>query len=122
MSDGPTHFRNESIRLLAKDLRTRQHFTMAYCPWSNGAIERLGKELLRVSRSVLSELQLSPDVWPDLLPVFQSVINNSLSPQRNYIAPITSFTGQQPSPPILTFLCSETATPITISIVQREKP
>ena len=121
MSDGPTHFRNESIRLLAKGLRTRHHFTMAYCPWSNGAIERLGKELLRVSRSVLSELQLSPDVWPDLLPVFQSVINNSLSPQRNNIAPITAFTGQQPSPPILTFLRSETATPITISIAQREK-
>lgn len=38
MSDGPAHFKNETIRRLTKGLRTHHHFTLSYCPWSNGAI------------------------------------------------------------------------------------
>lgn len=55
-SDGPTHFQNESLRLLAKGLCTPHHFTLPYCPWSNGAVGRLRKELLRIARALLSEL------------------------------------------------------------------
>lgn len=54
MADGPTHFKKETIRLLTKGLSTPHHFTIPYCPWSNGAIERLGKEILQVARAVLS--------------------------------------------------------------------
>lgn len=54
MSDGPSHFKNETVRLLTKGLRTRHHFTLAYFPRSNGAVKRLGKELLRVARARLS--------------------------------------------------------------------
>lgn len=38
MSDCPTHFRNEKIRLVAKGLRVLHHFTLPYGPWSNGAV------------------------------------------------------------------------------------
>ena len=69
MSDSPTHFKNETLRLLAKGLNTRHHFTFPYAPWSNGAVERLGKELLRVCRSLLSELKLPLNSWTDLIPV-----------------------------------------------------
>ena len=55
MSDGPTHFKNETLGRLAKSLRVPHHFTLPYSPWSNGGIERLGKELLRIFRSVTSE-------------------------------------------------------------------
>ena len=58
MYDGPTHFKNETLRLLTKGLRSPHHFTLPYSPWSNGAVDRLGKELLRVARAVLSELQM----------------------------------------------------------------
>ena len=51
VSDGPTHFRNDTMRLISKGLRVPHRFTFPYCPWSNGAIERLGKELLRVARA-----------------------------------------------------------------------
>lgn len=68
MSDGPSHFRSETIRRLTKGLRAPHHFTLPYCPWSNGSIERLGKELLRVALSIISELQLRPEEWPVLIP------------------------------------------------------
>lgn len=120
ISDGPTHFRNETVRLVTKALRTPHHFTLPYCPWSNGAVERLGREVLRTARALLSELQLRPDQWPDLIPVFQSVLNQSPSPQRNNVAPITAFTGLPPTPPIATFMSSDTARPVTIAeVIQR---
>lgn len=31
MSDGPTHFKNKVLRLLAKRLRVSNHFTLPYC-------------------------------------------------------------------------------------------
>ena len=32
MSDGPTHFKNETVRLVSKGLKTPHHFTLPYCP------------------------------------------------------------------------------------------
>lgn len=77
MSDGPAHFRNESKRLLSSGLRTPHHLTLSYCPWSNGAVERLGYELVRITRPILSELQIRHDDWPQLVPMFQDAFNNA---------------------------------------------
>lgn len=63
MSDGPTHFKNETLRLLVKKLSSKHHFTLTYAPWYNGGIERLGKELVRAARALLSELQFRHDEW-----------------------------------------------------------
>ena len=120
MSDGPTHFKNETLRLVAKGLKAHHHFTLAYCPWSNGAVERLGRELLRVVRSVLSELQMDKKEWPDLIPIVQSVLNNSPSPQRGNVCPITAFMGREPTPPIRTFLRNATVKTVTLSEAQAE--
>lgn len=120
MSDGPTHFKNETIRLLTEGLRTPHHFTQPYCPWSNGAIERQGKELLRMARAVLSELQMRHDDWPQLIPLFQAALNNAPSPSRNNVAPMTAFTGRPPSPPIATFIRSTNGIPVTLTKAQQE--
>lgn len=32
MSDGLTHFKNETVRLVLKDLKVPHHFTLSYCP------------------------------------------------------------------------------------------
>ena len=79
MSDGRTHFKNETVRSVTKGLKVPHHFTLLYSPCSNGAVESLGKELLRVFRSVISELQMGFKGWPDLLPVVQSALNNAPS-------------------------------------------
>lgn len=43
-SDGLTHFKNETIRLVSKGLKVPHHFTLPYTPRSNGAV--LWKERL----------------------------------------------------------------------------
>ena len=121
MSDGPTHFKNETIRLVCKGLQVPHHFTRPYCPWSNGAVERLGKELLRTLRALLSELQMRPTEWTNLIPIVQSVLNHAPSPQRGNVAPITAFTGLEPTPPVKTFIRTATSTPLTITDIQLEK-
>ena len=120
MSDGPTHFKNETVRLVTKNLKTPHHFTLPYCPWSNGAVERLGRELIRVLRATLSELQMDHDEWPDLIPMVQSVLNNSPSRQRGTVCPVTAFMGQEPSTPIKTFMHSSTIESVTLTDLQHE--
>lgn len=120
MSDGPTHFKNEVVHMVTKILKVPHHFTLPYCPWSNGAVERLGRELLRVLRSTLSELQMDHQEWPDLIPIVQSVLNNAPSPQRGNISPITAFMGREPTPPIQTFLRTSTSKPVSLTELQLE--
>lgn len=50
MSDGPTHFKNETIQIVAKGLPVPHHFTLACMPWSNGAVERSTLQIMRVFR------------------------------------------------------------------------
>jgi len=95
--------------------------TLPYTPWSNGAVERLGKEVVPTLRSVLSELQMGFDEWPDFVPLVQSALNNAPSPQRGKIPPLTAFTGMGTAPPISTFLRASTAKSVTVSQVQRER-
>lgn len=120
MSDGPSHFKNETLRLVSKGLSAPYHFTLPYCPWSNGAVDRLGKELVRTCRAILSELQMRPEEWPDILPIIQSTLNNTPSRHRQKIAPITAFIGADPTPPIRTFLRTSTVTPVTVTEAQAE--
>lgn len=103
MSDGGSHFKNATLRKLSRGLKTPHHFTLPYSPWSNGAVERLGREVLRLFRTIMSELQLPFNEWTDLVPVVQHALNNSPSSQRRGLCPITIFTGLDPAPPIATF-------------------
>lgn len=68
MSDGPTYFKSETFRLVPKGRKVPHHSTLLYFPWSNGEVERLGKELVRTGRAILSELQMRPEQWPNILP------------------------------------------------------
>eukprot|EP00737_Agarophyton_chilense_P004793 gb/GEZJ01006384.1/.p2 GENE.gb/GEZJ01006384.1/~~gb/GEZJ01006384.1/.p2 ORF type:complete len:161 (-),score=13.18 gb/GEZJ01006384.1/:638-1120(-) len=121
MSDGPTHFKNETIRLVSTGLMVPHHFTVPYSSWSNRAVERLGKELLRVLRATFSEFQMRPEEWPDLLPVVQSVLNKCPSPQRGNVSPLKAFTVQTPTPPVSTFIRSSISSPVTLSEPQKER-
>lgn len=119
-SDGPTHFRNETIHLISKDLKVSHHFTLPYSPWNNGAVERLRKEVPRTLRAVISELRMDFKDWPDLVQIIQSTLNSTEAPHRAKIAPVTAFTGMVATPPVSNFIISTTAKPVTLSKVQRE--
>lgn len=121
LSDGPTHFRNQTVRLVTKALRIKHDFTLPYFAWSNDAVKRLAREVLRVARAVLSELQLPHDAWPDLVLLFQSTLNNTPSRHRSNTAPIKAFTGLQTAPPISKFIFSDTGNSITVPELVRTR-
>lgn len=68
-SDGSTHFKYETLILVSKGLKVPHHFTLPYYPWSNCAVERVGKEPLRTIRAVTSELKIQPEEWGNLHPL-----------------------------------------------------
>jgi len=58
VSDQGSHFKNEVIRILRKQTRGSHHFTLPYCPWTNGTVEVVCLELLRALRALSSEFQI----------------------------------------------------------------
>jgi len=77
ISDQGSHFKNQVMTQLAKRHYIRHHFTVAYSPWSNGAVERCCREVLRATTALMSELRLAPQDWPDVISLIQKIINES---------------------------------------------
>lgn len=100
VSDRGSHFKNELVKSLKETLRSSHHFTLAYCPWSNGTVEVVCRELLRATRSLLSEFQLSQENWPSVIPIIQSVLNNSTVSRLGNRCPLTVFTKLPQNTPI----------------------
>ncbi len=102
VSDRGSHFANELISKLRAKVKSEHHFTLAYCPWSNGTVEVVMRELLRALRALLSEYQMPLKLWPQILPVVQSVLNNTILDRLGKRCPLTAFTSLPQSTPLLT--------------------
>jgi hypothetical protein len=90
---------------LQKTHKAKHHFTTAQFPWTNGTIESACKQVISVSRALLSDL--SVDDWDKMVPVIQSVLNNSpasLLPNRT---PIYIFTSHNDTTPLALILKGE---------------
>jgi Integrase zinc binding domain/Integrase core domain len=61
ISDRGSHFNNEVVRRVQKELKAKHHSTTANCPWSNGTIESAYKQVIRAFRAVVSELKMYAD-------------------------------------------------------------
>lgn len=81
----------------------------------------MGKEVLRIFRATLSEMQLPITEWPALVPILQSALNNSQSPQRGNRAPITIFLGQKPSTPNSVFKTPSSGKLVTLTAAAQER-
>jgi len=66
-SDQGTHFKNQVISELNRLMQTEHHFVTAYIHQANGTIERVNREILKVLKSLLSELRLSQESWPGVI-------------------------------------------------------
>ena len=76
ISDGGSHFKNRTMDLMAQHMGLDHHVTLAYyCPWANGAVEIVRRELLCKMRALLSELGFSATDWDLMLPVVQYALN-----------------------------------------------
>jgi Integrase core domain/Chromo (CHRromatin Organisation MOdifier) domain len=99
VSDRGSHFKNSVVQGVNSALKAQHHFTTAYSPWANGTVERLGREVLRATRALLSELKLRPDQWTFVHRMVQSALNNSPSKRLGGVAPVTAMTGLKADSP-----------------------
>jgi len=77
-------------------LKTKHHFTTANSPKTNGTVERVNREIMKVLRSLVSEFKISWNEWASTLPLVQSALNNYKSASLAGQAPFTVFTGYNP--------------------------
>lgn len=99
ITDGGSHFKNKAMKLLAEQMGIKHHVTLAYCPWANGSVEIVGKELLWTSRAVISELGYSATDWTLVLPLILFILNHRLREVLNGRSPIEVMTGRKPKQP-----------------------
>jgi len=93
VSDRGTHFVNYCMQELCKRLQVHRHCTTAYSPKSNGTIERLNRDILRIMRCFISDQRMRTANWPNLCAAVQHSLN--MTP-REYLAnysPHELFTG-----------------------------
>ncbi|KAE8963385.1 hypothetical protein PR002_g29306 [Phytophthora rubi] len=93
ISDQGSHFKNEVVAELSRRLRTQQEFTPAYCPWINGSVERVNRDILQVIRTMILEYKTNHTDWPYLMPMVQASLNHTAVPSLGNKAPVELFTG-----------------------------
>jgi hypothetical protein len=96
LSDGGSHFVNTIMQSVCSHLMIEHHVTTAYCPWSNGGVERVNRSLLSVLRKILDENAVPHSEWKQFLPVINKLLNENKSAPRGY-APREIFTGLEAS-------------------------
>lgn len=99
VSDGGSHLKKEVVLVLKEKKNSSHHFTLAYCPWSNGTVEDVSLQILRVCIALLSGYQLPQICWPSMIPV-QSDLNNSIIYRLGNRCPLTVFTGHKQDTPL----------------------
>ena len=99
ITDGGSHFKNKAMKMLTDQMGIQHHITLAYCPWANGSIEIVGKELLWTTRAVLSELGYSATDWTLVLPLINYVLNHREREVLGRRTPIEVMTGRKPIQP-----------------------
>jgi hypothetical protein len=101
VSDRGTHFKNKVMSRLADALGlSEHHFTTAYCPWSNGSVERLNRSVLAIIRKLMSENNIPDKEWPLVIHLINKIINETPSTSRGGFSPRQIFTGMTPKTPL----------------------
>lgn len=105
-----SHFKNQLLSQITEELEAIHHFTATYTPWANGTVERVCREVIRVTRALCSEWKLDVKDWPAVIEAVQSILNyasprrlgKSILPETDvYRAPVEVFAGQPSKRPLL---------------------
>ena len=99
ISDGGSHFKNHAMQLLTDQMGIHHHVTLAHCPWANGAVEIVGRELLWTMRALLSELGYSATDWMKINSLVNLAVNYRQRDVLGGRSPIEVMTGQAPRTP-----------------------
>jgi Chromo (CHRromatin Organisation MOdifier) domain len=118
--DRGSHFKNEVVRRVQKELKSRHHFTTANFPWSNGTTESACKQVIRAFGAVLSELKMYADEWPEAVNLVQSVLNNSLSTRLNKRTPMQVLTGHAETTPLALVLKDNVSVIVPLDFIKAQ--
>jgi hypothetical protein len=121
ISDRGSHFKNEVVRRVQKELKANHHFTTENCPWSNGTVESACKQVICAFRAVLSELKMYADEWPEVVNMVQSVLNNCLSTRLNTRTPMQVFTGHAETTPLALMLKNNMPVNAPLDFIEAQK-
>ncbi len=88
------------MKHLAELLGVKHHVTTAYCPWANGAVERVNRTLLHCLRALRSELGKAATDWDVLLPAVQYILNHMITESLGGRTPIEVIMGYKPQQPL----------------------
>ena len=91
-----SHFKNDLLRELADLLGIAHQITLPYCPWANGSVEVVGKDLFWTLRGVCSELWMAADEWDLVAPLLGYIINHRYRDVLGGRSAIEVVTGQAP--------------------------
>lgn len=97
-------FHASSMKNLTQEAGIRHHSTTAYCPWANGTIESLYREVLRACWALQSEWKLPAPEWPAVVEGIQNILNQSPLERLGkkgdgaYLTPMKVFLGMNPAP------------------------
>ncbi|ETV77169.1 hypothetical protein H257_09055 [Aphanomyces astaci] len=97
ISDGGSYFKNSIMKELATRLRAQHNIVLAYCPWRNGTVERVNRDILGLMRIMPRETKLKETEWDYLLPVVQANINQTPVATLDHTSPMECFTGLEPT-------------------------
>ena len=76
LTDGGSQFVNGTIEELMEMMGTQQITTLAYSKEENSLVERANKEVMRHTRALVYESNMTEE-WPDDLPTAQTIMNSS---------------------------------------------
>ena len=94
MSDRGSHFKNEVVRELCRAWNIpKHHFTLAYCPWSNGSVERVNRDIIGVAAALIAEQGSPYWHWPYYLDNIIDVLNSFRSDSLGGLCPRQMMTG-----------------------------
>eukprot|EP00924_Labyrinthula_sp_SR-Ha-C_P010291 snap_masked-scaffold_23-processed-gene-2.9-mRNA-1 protein AED:0.45 eAED:0.45 QI:0/-1/0/1/-1/1/1/0/1117 len=101
ITDNGSHFSNNLLKALTKNIGFEQAFSVAYSPWTNGAVEVVNSAILRCIRSLTSQYRLHESEWPKLLTTISYIINNRPSERRLNKSPNELFLYYKLTTPLL---------------------
>ena len=97
ITDGGSHFQNEVLKELTAIMGIDHHITLAYCPWANGSVEIVGRDLLWTLRALTSEFRTSLDEWDLMTPMLEFVINHRIREVLGHRSALEVLTGRKPA-------------------------
>lgn len=113
---------NSTFEGMANDYHILHRLTTAYSFWANDTVESLMRTLLAALRSMMLELNLSPQDWKEIITDIPTVINSagleqlSLEEDGGFRSALQVMTGLVPNRPITCIISSHSKTISGISV------